>query len=190
MRFFCRPYFLLSDSALEECSTEIEQCSELPYDAVVIGLAPSMFTYEHLNTAFRILVNEHASQKQPQPQPQQPPQPPPTTTSSSPKPKIPLIATHKAKYLESTDGALSLGPGPFVTALEHASGQQAEIVGKPSRGFFQTVIGNFQPEELAPPQHGAAGVVAVIGDDVEMDLGGGAVELGLWRVLGELLYYQ
>ena len=190
MGFFCRPYFLLSDSALEECSTEIEQCSEMPYDAVVIGLASSMFTYEHLNTAFRILVNEHPSQQQPPPPPQQkqPPQPP-TTTSSSPKPKIPLIATHKAKYLESTDGALSLGPGPFVTALEHASGQQAEIVGKPSRRFFQTVIGNFQPEELAPPHRGAAGVVAVIGDDVEMDLGGGAVELGLWRVLGELLYY-
>ena len=162
----------------------------MPYDAVVIGLAPSMFTYEHLNTAFRILVNEHASQKHPpppqQPQQKQPQQPSPTSSS---KPKIPLIATHKAKYLESTDGALSLGPGPFVTALEHASGQQAEIVGKPSRGFFQTVIGNFQPEELAPPQHGAAGVVAVIGDDVEMDLGGAAVELGLWRVLGELLYY-
>ncbi|KIM76977.1 hypothetical protein PILCRDRAFT_12342 [Piloderma croceum F 1598] len=161
-----RPYFLLSDSAREECLSMAENNAKIPYDSVVIGLAPSLFTYEHLNTAFRVLVNEHETRR-----------------SSSSKTVIPLIATHKAKYIESADGVLSLGPGPFVTALENASGLQAEIVGKPSRRFFQMVIDNLQSEELEHGMNGGVGEIAVIGDDVEADLGEGAIELGLWRIL-------
>jgi ribonucleotide monophosphatase NagD (HAD superfamily) len=133
---------------------------------VVIGLAPSLFTYEHLNTAFRILTGEQLSLR----------------SSSSEKLPVCLIATHKAKYIRSPDGALSLGPGPFVTALENASGVQAEVVGKPTQGFFETVIGSFGDSELK--QDSRVGWIAVIGDDVEADLGEGAVELGLWRILG------
>ncbi|THH02230.1 hypothetical protein EW026_g638 [Hermanssonia centrifuga] len=89
-----------------------------------------MFTYEHLNTAFRILL------------------------STPPKP---LIATHRAKYIP----------------LEAATGVQAEVVGKPSRTFFEMVIDDFAEDELLPE-----GRIAIVGDDVETDLGGGAVELG------------
>ena len=166
----CRPYFLLSDSAREEITNKTEQHTDdtttttTAYDSVVIGLAPSKFTYEHLNTAFRILTNEHFSQH----------------PSPNPGPTIPLIATHKAKYIASPDGALSLGPGPFVTALEHASGTHAQVVGEPSIGFFKSVVKDFGFE----CEGDAGGGIAVIGDDVEADLGGGAIELGLWRVLG------
>ncbi len=127
--------------------------TDAEYDCVVLGLAPSMFTYEHLNTAFRILL------------------------STPPKP---LIATHRAKYIrtQSSTDSLSLGPGPFVAALEAATGVQAEVVGKPSRTFFEMVIDDFAEDELLPE-----GRIAIVGDDVETDLGGGAVELGLWRVL-------
>ena len=149
-----------------------ENNAKIPYDSVVIGLAPSLFTYEHLNTAFRVLVNEHETRR-----------------SSSSKTVIPLIATHKAKYIESADGVLSLGPGPFVTALENASGLRAEIVGKPSRRFFQTVIDNLQSEELEHGTNGGVGEIAVIGDDVEADLGEGAIELGLWRILGKSSHF-
>jgi len=38
-----------------------------------------------------------------------------------------LVVTHKAKYFRDEDGGLSLGPGPFVGALEDASGVKAEI---------------------------------------------------------------
>jgi len=161
-----RPYFLLSNSAREECSSTSEHNIEIPYDAVVVGLAPSMFTYEHLNTAFRILVGEHETQR-----------------SISSKPAVSFIATHKAKYIGSSDGALSLGPGPFVACLENASGLQAEIVGKPSRSFFQTVIDNFQSGELDNNTGESGSCIAVIGDDIEADLGEGALELGLWRIL-------
>lgn len=128
-----------------------------------------MFTYEHLNTAFRILL---------------------PSDSSPPKP---LIATHRAKYVRtaakegtSEHDTLSLGPGPFVAALEAATGVHAETVGKPGRTFFETVIGSFGFQTQVAHEGGR---IVIIGDDVETDLGGAAVELGLWRVLGAHRWY-
>ena len=50
-----------------------------------------------------------------------------------------MIAIHKAKYYRRSDG-LALGPGPFVAALEYASGCEAEVVGKPEPSFFKTIL--------------------------------------------------
>jgi len=163
-----RPYFLLSDSAREDCTSAstYDPSPAVPYDAVIVGLAPSLLSYEHLNEAFRILVGEHPSQK---------------SHGDTAFNNVPLIALHKARTIQSSDGALSLGPGPFVSALETASRRDAEVVGKPTRAFFETVIMNFQPEESF--RGSEEGKVAVIGDDVQADLGDGAVELGLWRIL-------
>ena len=161
---------LLSPSAQEECCGAGDYSNEGPYDAVVVGLAPSLFTYDNLNTAFRILVGEHETQRS-------------TPFISKSQQQIPLIASHKAKYIRSGDGGLSLGPGPFVAALETASGREALVVGKPTRDFFEMVIGNFVQDEPTPPRDDP-GRIAIIGDDIEADLGGGAVQLGLWRVLG------
>jgi ribonucleotide monophosphatase NagD (HAD superfamily) len=49
-----------------------------------------------------------------------------------------LIAIHKTRYYKRPDG-LALGPGPFITALEYASGKQADVVGKPDRLFYESV---------------------------------------------------
>ncbi|KIP06081.1 hypothetical protein PHLGIDRAFT_107411 [Phlebiopsis gigantea 11061_1 CR5-6] len=170
-RDLSRPYCLLEPSAREEILRDLPGPShaskdEAEYDSVVIGLAPSLLSYANLNTAFRILL-------------------------ASPQP--PLIATHRAKYIrvasDSQDASraqdsasLSLGPGPFVAALEAATGVQAEAVGKPTRAFFETVISDFSFETLSDTFSEDARI-AIVGDDVETDLGGGAVELGLWRVL-------
>ncbi|KAF8838162.1 HAD-like protein [Paxillus ammoniavirescens] len=160
-----RPYMLLSESAKAECTDDASPytCTDSPrYDSVVIGLAPTLLDYEHLNMAFRILVGEDQ----------------PFRAPTADKKAVPLIALHRARYLESSDRALSLGPGPFVAALEIASGATAQVVGKPTRLFFETVMGDFTRDELGPD-----GVVAVIGDDVHADLGEGALDLKLWRVL-------
>ncbi|KAF9494500.1 haloacid dehalogenase-like hydrolase domain-containing protein 2 [Pleurotus eryngii] len=170
-----RPYLLLSDSAKEEIDTLLahDNAGSPPYDddhdydAVVVGLAPNDFDYDHLNTAFRILTGEHSSRS---------PLPSPSNDNSL---FVPLIATHRAKYLESASPpGLSLGPGPFVAALEYAADVQAHVVGKPTKEFFGAVIGSL-PQDVRE----AEGRIAIIGDDVEADLGGGAIELGLWRVL-------
>jgi ribonucleotide monophosphatase NagD (HAD superfamily) len=46
-----------------------------------------------------------------------------------------LIAIHKSRYYKTAEG-LALGPGPFVAALEYASGATAQVVGKPTKEFF------------------------------------------------------
>jgi len=154
-----RPYFLLSDSAKEECAPKSSDPAEdKGYDSVVVGLSPPHFHYDALTTAFRILKREA-----------------PYVSSEPPS----LIATHKAKYVSNSSNQLSLGPGPFVSALEYATGVQATVVGKPTRTFFGLVISSLD----LPESKDMSGKIAIIGDDVEADLGGGAIELGLWRVL-------
>ncbi|KAI0300582.1 haloacid dehalogenase-like hydrolase domain-containing protein 2 [Multifurca ochricompacta] len=155
-----RPFILASESAAEECRRDIHDNPVLPYDSVVVAFAPTQFDYVALNTAFRVLMNEHNTQR------------------GRPLSNCPFIATHRSRYIGDSDGALSLGPGPFVAALENASGRTAEVVGKPQRKFFELVLSS-----LASDVQDREGVVAVIGDDVQNDLGGGAVELGFWRVL-------
>ncbi|KAH6899510.1 haloacid dehalogenase-like hydrolase domain-containing protein 2 [Coprinopsis sp. MPI-PUGE-AT-0042] len=161
-----RPYTILSGSAREEVipsSSHGSSSKQAPYDSVVVGLAPKQFDYDALNTAFRILTGEHGKPK----------------GATGSRRLVPLIATHKARFIEKDDPpGLSLGPGPFVTALETAAGIQAHIVGKPTKAFFQMVINDFETD-----MNDTEGLIAVIGDDIEADLGQGALELGLWRVL-------
>ncbi|CAG8614097.1 3268_t:CDS:10, partial [Dentiscutata heterogama] len=123
--------------------------TEEPKDAVVVGLSPSNLRYDVLNKAFRILIDN---------------------------PNAPLIALHKGKYFAESDG-LSLGPGPFVSALEYAcEGVKTIVVGKPEKSFFESALKDMDLLEKANQ-------VIMIGDDITQDLGGGAKELGLIRYL-------
>jgi HAD superfamily hydrolase (TIGR01458 family) len=83
-----------------------------------------------------------------------------------------LIALQKNRYWETAEG-LSLDAGPFVSALEYATGRQAEVVGKPSNAFFQLAL-----SELGV----SADRAAMVGDDVEADVGG-AINAGLAGIL-------
>jgi len=177
------PYFLLSRSAREELADivpEEKDDEKAQYcDSVVVGLAPSIFTYDNLNAAFRVLVGEARTSGAVGQQGNH------DSLSGQPL-KLPLIATHKARYIQSdTNDRLSLGPGPFVAALEYAAGVQAHVVGKPTKSFFEMVI-----QDFGNAISSRDGIVAVIGDDVESDLGEGALELGLWRVLGPCVSRQ
>ena len=196
---------LLSQSALEEWTdepkTENGQAGAIPVpepspslscDAVVVGLAPALLDYAHLNTAFRILIGEDRPRNSPTFQGLRDPKFNSNAESqANPRLRPPLIALHKARYLEASDHALSLGPGPFVHALEDAAGASATVVGKPTRGFFEAVLHDLERDLEAARHVSDSDItprrwegIAVIGDDVHADLGEGAVELGLWRVLG------
>ena len=83
-----------------------------------------------------------------------------------------LIALQKNRYWETSDG-LSLDAGPFVTSLEYATGREAEVMGKPSPAFFELALG-----ELGV----SADSAAMVGDDVEADVGG-AMDAGLAGIL-------
>jgi HAD superfamily hydrolase (TIGR01458 family) len=83
-----------------------------------------------------------------------------------------LIALQKNRYWETAEG-LSLDAGPFVAALEYGSGTPAEVVGKPSPAFFELAL-----RELGV----SADRAAMVGDDVEADVGG-AIDAGLRGIL-------
>ncbi len=112
-------------------------------NAVVVGDAGEHFRYATLNRAFRV-VHDGA----------------------------PLLALGRNRYFQETDG-LSLDAGPFVAALEYATGRTAELLGKPAPAIFQAALDS-------------AGCLAaeavMIGDDVDSDVNG-AIAAGLAGIL-------
>jgi HAD superfamily hydrolase (TIGR01458 family) len=112
-------------------------------DAVIVGDLGDRWDYEVLNGAFRQLMEGAA-----------------------------LIALQRNRYWETAEG-LSLDAGPFVAALEYATGREAEVVGKPSESFFELALGDLGV---------SADRAAMVGDDVEADVGG-AMEAGLAGIL-------
>ncbi len=112
-------------------------------EAVVLGDLGAEMTYERLNRAFRLML-EGAE----------------------------LVALARNRYWRSAEG-LMLDAGPFVAALEHASGTAATLMGKPSAAFFAAAISSLG---VAPHE------AACVGDDLESDVGG-AQSAGLRGVL-------
>lgn len=58
----------------------------------------------------------------------------------------PLIAIHEGRYYKKPDG-LALGPGAFVKGLEYSANVKAEVIGKPTAGFFKAALGDTVPSE-------------------------------------------
>ncbi len=112
--------------------------------AVVLGDAGAGFTYAALNGAFRALDAGAA-----------------------------FLALARNRSFEDADRALSLDAGPFVAALEFASGREATLLGKPSPDFFRAALSSLGCD---PAQ------AVMVGDDVESDVGG-AQALGIRGLL-------
>lgn len=91
-----------------------------------------------------------------------------------------LIALSTNRYWQRAGGELSLDAGPFVAALEYASGRRATGVGKPERAFFELALQNLG----LPPA-----TVAMVGDDPELDVAG-ARAAGLRAILVETGRYR
>ncbi len=108
-------------------------------DVVVIGGAEELLSYDAMNRAFRMLMDGAA-----------------------------LLAMHMNLYWRTSAG-LQLDSGPFVRALEFASGKQAVVLGKPNAAFFQQAL------RLLDLQ---AAEALMIGDDLENDVQG-AQQAGL-----------
>ncbi|WVN85771.1 TIGR01458 family HAD hydrolase [Cryptococcus depauperatus CBS 7841] len=163
-----RPLLLMSPSAKEEFSSLTFTGED--YDSVILGHHPDSLSYEPLNRAFRVLKGEPIS----------------SLSSSSHASRRPaLIAPHASMYLQDPGSSsfppgLSLGIGPFIRGLEEASGAKAEIIGKPTEGFFQLALEKLKDLSGKEFENGQVGVV---GDDAENDLGQGAKHLGLQRIL-------
>ena len=73
-----------------------------------------------------------------------------------------LIAIHKNRFWQTEQG-LQMDIGAFIDGLEYASGKQAMIIGKPSKDFFHAALRSMQLN---------AENVVMIGDDIDVDIGG------------------
>jgi len=101
--------------------------------AVVIGDLGPAWDFATLNRAFRLLMQS----------------PPPL-----------LVALGMTRYWRTEEG-LQLDAGPFVRALEYASGLTATVMGKPAPAFFETATAI-----LGLP----AGELLMVGDDIHGDI--------------------
>jgi HAD superfamily hydrolase (TIGR01458 family) len=112
-------------------------------DAVIMGDLGEQFGFEVLNEAFRLVMDGAE-----------------------------LIALQKNRFWLTGEG-LSLDAGPFVAAIEYATGRDAYVVGKPAPAFFELVLAGLgvDPSEAA-----------MVGDDVETDIAG-AMNAGLEGIL-------
>ena len=119
-------------------------------NAVFVADAAEYFAYPLLDEAFRLLVEG-----------------------------APLVAVGRNRYFRDQAG-LHLDAGPFVAALEFASGQTAVVAGKPAPAFFQAVL-----RDLGV----SAEEAVMIGDDVEADVLG-AADCGLHAVLVQTGKYR
>ena len=110
---------------------------------LVIGDAGDEFTYGRMNRVFRLTLWNAG-----------------------------FVALERDRYWMGADG-LMLGAGPFVAALEYATGKEAILVGKPSPSFFMLALQDMdaRPEESV-----------MVGDDIATDIKG-AKTFGLRAVL-------
>ena len=111
--------------------------------AVVVGDLGSAWTFDLLNRAFRQLLGGAE-----------------------------LLAIQRNRYWKTADDFV-LDAGPFVAALEYASGKQAVTIGKPSAAFFEAAA-----RSLGLPMS----KLVMVGDDVVADVEG-AIATGLQGVL-------
>lgn len=112
-------------------------------DAVIMGDLGEQFGFRILNQAFRLVMDGAE-----------------------------LVALQKNRFWLTADG-LSLDAGPFVAAIEYATGKDAFVVGKPSPRFFEIVLADLGADRDS---------VAMAGDDIETDIGG-ALDAGIAAVL-------
>jgi phospholysine phosphohistidine inorganic pyrophosphate phosphatase len=112
---------------------------------IVIGDMGEAWDFRALNRAFRLLQEN---------------------------PEAMLIALGMTRFWRARDG-IRLDAGPFVAALEFATGRKALVLGKPAEPFFRAAV-----ERLGLP----ACEIVMVGDDIETDIAG-AQKTGLISVL-------
>jgi len=121
-----------------------DSLKQYPVKYVVVSDAQDNFSYENLNIAFRTLLQGSK-----------------------------LVAVANNRYFKDDNNELSMDAGCFVSALEYASGQKAQLIGKPSKEFYHLAAKslNAGPNECV-----------MIGDDIESDVSG-AQQAGIYGIL-------
>lgn len=115
--------------------TALDDSAESGASHVIVGDLGEAWDFKTLNRAFRLLHSNPAAK---------------------------LVALGMTRYWQSPNGP-ALDAAPFVVALEHATGREAVVMGKPAKPFFEAAVGRLN---LSPAE------VLMIGDDIKGDVGG------------------
>lgn len=118
-RGFLRCHLMLREPLLADLDG-VAHVDDAP-QAVVIGDLGDGFSYERLNRAFQLLLDDQCA----------------------------FITLAKNRCFKSESG-LNLDVGAFVAALEYATGRRSELVGKPAKSFFDVAAASMglQPGEV------------------------------------------
>ena len=106
-------------------------------EVVLVGDLGGAWTFDRLNQAFRHLMDGAE-----------------------------LICLQRDRYWQQGDG-LALDAGPFVAALEYATGKTATVTGKPTKAFYDAALASLGADGVTGPE----GVV-MVGDDLWGDIEG------------------
>ncbi len=144
----CGPVALFVPTATSEEFAGVDRLAagaESGASAVVVGDLGKGWDFAVLNRAFRLLMAN---------------------------PRAELIALGMTRYWRAPDG-LRLDTGPFVAALEMATGRRARVFGKPAEAFFAAALDMLGAR---------AAVTVMVGDDIRADVAG-AQAVGMIGVL-------
>ena len=106
-------------------------------EVVLVGDLGDAWTFSRLNRAFRHLMDG-----------------------------ADLVCLQRDRYWQQGDG-LALDAGPFVAALEYATGKTATVTGKPTKAFYDAALASLRTDGITGPE----GVV-MVGDDLWGDIEG------------------
>lgn len=101
-------FFLTRPSLIEDFAGHPQ--TEEEAEAVVVGDMGNLYTFQHLNTAFRLILDGAR-----------------------------FVTMSRSRFFRDEDG-MSLDAGSFVALLEHATQREAETTGKPSQEFFRSAL--------------------------------------------------
>lgn len=124
---------------------QLDSAAETGAAAVVLGDLGEAWDFATLNRAFRLLMD-------------------------TPAPR--LVALGMTRYWRAPDG-LRLDTAPFVIALQHATGVEPVVLGKPATSFFEAAVAAVGVDRAE---------CVMVGDDIRGDIGG-AQAAGLQGVL-------
>lgn len=141
------PVALFIPPATQEEFSDFEICDDNTEicSAVVIGDLGSAWNFDNLNRAFRLLMNN---------------------------PDTKLIALGMTRYWRAEDG-LRMDAGPYVTALQYATGKVPVVMGKPASSFYEAALDFLETK---------AEDTVMIGDDIKGDIEA-AQKVGLQTIL-------
>lgn len=100
--------YLLVDASIEPYLKQWIKDPQAPYDSVIIGNAKQNFTFDLLNEALNILLQDNVA----------------------------LVSCARSRKYSVGKNQFSLDSGAYTVLLEYASQKKATILGKPSNDFF------------------------------------------------------